>query len=200
MEWRTAKAPRVLIALLRSGWSIERQKGSHRILAKPGRPDFTFAFHDTEEIGRACSLASPNILGLRPIACNSRSPTPFNLQLHYCCHKMSTSPSAFCPVALLLTCRRRGPRYPGPTSALSANRRPRLRPMRRPPRDRCAPACEMEEGTRERDHTAFLGRQITALPGMEKACWLQRVSVLRAVRTLNGGHSNVYSKSLLEES
>jgi predicted RNA binding protein YcfA (HicA-like mRNA interferase family) len=66
MEWRTAKAPRVLKALLRSGWSIERQKGSHRILAKPGWPDFTFAFHDTEEIGPRMLSRIAKHTGLTP--------------------------------------------------------------------------------------------------------------------------------------
>ena len=51
MEWRAAKASQVLKALLRCGWLIKRQKGSHRILSKPGWPDVTFAFHDREEIG-----------------------------------------------------------------------------------------------------------------------------------------------------
>ena len=51
MEWRAAKASEVLRALLRSGWHIKRQKGSHRILSKGGWPDVTFAFHDREEIG-----------------------------------------------------------------------------------------------------------------------------------------------------
>ena len=46
-----AKARRVLAALLRSGWSIKRQSGSHRTLAKDGYPDFVFAFHDDEELG-----------------------------------------------------------------------------------------------------------------------------------------------------
>ena len=39
------------MALQHSGWRIKRQKGSHRILSKQGWPDFTFAFHDREEIG-----------------------------------------------------------------------------------------------------------------------------------------------------
>jgi predicted RNA binding protein YcfA (HicA-like mRNA interferase family) len=41
----------VLAALVRIGWSIKRQSGSHRVLERVGIPDFTFAFHDTEEIG-----------------------------------------------------------------------------------------------------------------------------------------------------
>jgi len=51
MKWRTVKASQVLKALLKLGWRIKRQRGSHRILGKEGYPDFTFAFHDREEIG-----------------------------------------------------------------------------------------------------------------------------------------------------
>ena len=51
MEWRAVKAKKVLSGLLSVGWSIKRQRGSHKILAKAGYPDFTFAFHDREEIG-----------------------------------------------------------------------------------------------------------------------------------------------------
>ena len=51
MEWPAAKARRVLGALLNLGWDIKRQKGSHRILGKSGWTDYTFAFHDREEIG-----------------------------------------------------------------------------------------------------------------------------------------------------
>ncbi len=51
MKWRAAKASHVLRSLLRIGWSIKRQRGSHRILSKAGWVDVTFAFHDREEIG-----------------------------------------------------------------------------------------------------------------------------------------------------
>jgi predicted RNA binding protein YcfA (HicA-like mRNA interferase family) len=50
-RWPAAKAPRVLAALLRIGWTVKRQSGSHRTLQRPGWPDFVFAFHDREEIG-----------------------------------------------------------------------------------------------------------------------------------------------------
>ena len=50
-RWPAAKASRVLAALLRTGWSIKRQSGSHRTLQRPGRPDYVFAFHDGDEIG-----------------------------------------------------------------------------------------------------------------------------------------------------
>jgi len=45
MNWGSAKAGRVLGALLRIGWSIKRQAGtSHRVLQRNGWPDFVFAF------------------------------------------------------------------------------------------------------------------------------------------------------------
>jgi predicted RNA binding protein YcfA (HicA-like mRNA interferase family) len=50
-RWPAAKAQRVLAALLRIGWTIKRQTGSHRTLQREGWPDFVFAFHDGDEIG-----------------------------------------------------------------------------------------------------------------------------------------------------
>ena len=50
-RWPAAKAQRVLAALLRIGWSVKRQSGSHRTLQRPGWSDFVFAFHDGDEIG-----------------------------------------------------------------------------------------------------------------------------------------------------
>ena len=50
-HWPSAKAQRVLAALLRIGWTIKRQSGSHRTLQRPGWPDYVFAFHDGEELG-----------------------------------------------------------------------------------------------------------------------------------------------------
>jgi predicted RNA binding protein YcfA (HicA-like mRNA interferase family) len=50
-RWPATKAKRVLAALLRIGWSIKRQTGSHRILERVGYPDYVFAFHDSDEIG-----------------------------------------------------------------------------------------------------------------------------------------------------
>lgn len=50
-QWPSAKAKRVLSALLRLGWEIKRQSGSHRTLSRPGYSDYVFAFHDGEEIG-----------------------------------------------------------------------------------------------------------------------------------------------------
>ena len=45
------KARRVLAALLRIGWTIKRQSGSHKTLVRDGWPDYVFAFHDDEEVG-----------------------------------------------------------------------------------------------------------------------------------------------------
>ena len=45
------KARRVLAALLRIGWQVKRQTGSHRTLAREGWLDMVFAFHDAEEVG-----------------------------------------------------------------------------------------------------------------------------------------------------
>ena len=49
--WPAAKARRVLAALLRIGWTIKREVGSHRTLARVGWPNCAFAFHDNDEIG-----------------------------------------------------------------------------------------------------------------------------------------------------
>ena len=51
-EWPSTRARQVLAALLRIGRTIKRQSGtSHRVLNRPGWPDYVFAFHDREEIG-----------------------------------------------------------------------------------------------------------------------------------------------------
>ena len=45
------KARRVLSALIRIGWSVKRQSGSHRTLTREGWENVTFAFNDNDEIG-----------------------------------------------------------------------------------------------------------------------------------------------------
>jgi predicted RNA binding protein YcfA (HicA-like mRNA interferase family) len=47
-QWPSAKAKRVLAALMKIGWTIKRQTGSHRTLSRPGWQDVIFAFHDGE--------------------------------------------------------------------------------------------------------------------------------------------------------
>jgi predicted RNA binding protein YcfA (HicA-like mRNA interferase family) len=50
-QWPSSKARRVLAALMKLGWNIKRQSGSHRTLQRDGWVDFVFAFHDADEIG-----------------------------------------------------------------------------------------------------------------------------------------------------
>ncbi len=66
MECRAVKAPRVQKALLKLGWQIKRQRGSHKILGKIGWPDFTFAFHEREEIGPRMLARIAKYTGLTP--------------------------------------------------------------------------------------------------------------------------------------
>ncbi len=66
MNWPSTKARRVLAALLRNGWSIKRQSGSHRTLERIGWPDFVFAFHDDEELGPRMLARISKKTGLRP--------------------------------------------------------------------------------------------------------------------------------------
>jgi predicted RNA binding protein YcfA (HicA-like mRNA interferase family) len=56
----------VLRALHRIGWTIKRQSGSHRTLARSGWPDYVFAFHDREEIGPRMLARIGKRTGLRP--------------------------------------------------------------------------------------------------------------------------------------
>jgi predicted RNA binding protein YcfA (HicA-like mRNA interferase family) len=64
--WPSTRARRVLAALLRIGWRIKRQDGSHRVLSRPGWSDFVFAFHDTEEIGPRMLARIAKCTGLQP--------------------------------------------------------------------------------------------------------------------------------------
>jgi len=59
-------AKRVFAALLRIGWRIKRQSGSHRTLSREGWPDFVFAFHDSEEIGPKMLARIARRTGLTP--------------------------------------------------------------------------------------------------------------------------------------
>jgi len=64
--WPSTRGRRVLAALLRIDWRIKRQDGSHRVLSRPGWPDFVFAFHDTEEIGPRMLVRIAKRTGLQP--------------------------------------------------------------------------------------------------------------------------------------
>ena len=61
-----SKARRVLAALLRIGWVIKRQSGSHRTLSRSGWPDVVFAFHDDEELGPVMLARIAKRTGLKP--------------------------------------------------------------------------------------------------------------------------------------
>lgn len=65
-EWRAIKTRRLLAVLLRIGWSVKRQTGSHKVLARPGWPDTVFAFHDNEEIGPRMLARLAKVTGLKP--------------------------------------------------------------------------------------------------------------------------------------
>ncbi len=60
------KGKRVLAALLKLGWVVKRQSGSHRTLSRENWPDVVFAFHDGEEIGPSMLSRIAKTTGLRP--------------------------------------------------------------------------------------------------------------------------------------
>jgi predicted RNA binding protein YcfA (HicA-like mRNA interferase family) len=64
--WPSTKARRVLNALIRIGWTVKRQSGSHRTLSRPNWADVVFAFHDDEEIGPGMLSRLARTTGLRP--------------------------------------------------------------------------------------------------------------------------------------
>ncbi len=65
-HWPSAKAKRVFAALLRIGWAVKRESGSHKTLQRSGWPDLVFAFHDKEEIGPRMLARIAKHTGLKP--------------------------------------------------------------------------------------------------------------------------------------
>jgi predicted RNA binding protein YcfA (HicA-like mRNA interferase family) len=65
-RWRAVKAARVRAALHRIGWQVKRERGSHAVLSREGWPDFTWAFHDREEIGPRMLARIHRRTGLTP--------------------------------------------------------------------------------------------------------------------------------------
>ena len=65
-QWPSAKAKRVLAALLKLGWQLKRQSGSHRTLSRESWSNFVFAFHDSEELGPRMLARIAKHTGLRP--------------------------------------------------------------------------------------------------------------------------------------
>ena len=65
-DWPSTKARRVLAALLKIGWQLKRQSGSHRTLRRANWDDFVFSFHDVEEIGPRMLAKIAKRTGLTP--------------------------------------------------------------------------------------------------------------------------------------
>jgi predicted RNA binding protein YcfA (HicA-like mRNA interferase family) len=65
-RWPAAKARKVFAGLIHIGWTIKRQSGSHRTLARAGWPDYVWAFHDGDEIGPKMLARITKHTGLRP--------------------------------------------------------------------------------------------------------------------------------------
>jgi predicted RNA binding protein YcfA (HicA-like mRNA interferase family) len=65
-SWPSLKARALLQALLRFGWRVKRQSGSHRTLERAGWSDYTFAFHDGEEVGSRMVARVAKHTGLAP--------------------------------------------------------------------------------------------------------------------------------------
>jgi predicted RNA binding protein YcfA (HicA-like mRNA interferase family) len=65
-QWPSVKAKKLLKALLKIGWRVKRQSGSHRTLERDGWPDYVFAFHDSEEVGPRMLARVAKHTGLRP--------------------------------------------------------------------------------------------------------------------------------------
>jgi len=65
-HWPSVKARKAFLALLRIGWKVKRQSGSHKTLSRINWPDFVFAFHDNEEIGPRMLARISKHTGLKP--------------------------------------------------------------------------------------------------------------------------------------
>ena len=65
-QWSSSKARKVLAALFRIGWSVKRQVGSHQVLEREGWEDYTFAFHDGDEVGSRMLARIAKKTGLEP--------------------------------------------------------------------------------------------------------------------------------------
>jgi predicted RNA binding protein YcfA (HicA-like mRNA interferase family) len=65
-KWSSVKAKAVLAALMRLGWRVKRQTGSHKILERNGYPNYIFAFADNDEIGPRMLARIAKSTGLKP--------------------------------------------------------------------------------------------------------------------------------------
>lgn len=61
-----AEVPQLPGALLRTGWRIKLESGSHKTLSRDGWPDVVFAFYNGEEIGPRMLARLAKHTGLKP--------------------------------------------------------------------------------------------------------------------------------------
>ncbi|MBZ5572069.1 MAG: type II toxin-antitoxin system HicA family toxin [Acidobacteriia bacterium] len=65
-HWPSTRARLVHKALIKIGWTLVSQRGSHQKLRRSGFPDYTWAFHDREEIGPKMLARIAKHTGLTP--------------------------------------------------------------------------------------------------------------------------------------
>jgi predicted RNA binding protein YcfA (HicA-like mRNA interferase family) len=67
-NWPSSKANRVYQALLRIGWTPKpgKKASSHVQLQRPGYPEYTWAWHDSDEIGPVALKKIAKYTGLKP--------------------------------------------------------------------------------------------------------------------------------------
>jgi len=67
-QWPSSKAKKVYKALLKIGWTEHHiiKGSSHQQLTRPGYPNFTWAFHDSDEIGPKMLARIAKHTGLTP--------------------------------------------------------------------------------------------------------------------------------------
>jgi predicted RNA binding protein YcfA (HicA-like mRNA interferase family) len=65
-NWPSSKAKKVLKALLKIGFTVKSQSGSHIQLVHPTRGDYTFSSHESEEIGPVMLSKIGKKTGLKP--------------------------------------------------------------------------------------------------------------------------------------
>jgi predicted RNA binding protein YcfA (HicA-like mRNA interferase family) len=65
-QWQSVKAKQLLAALLRIGWTVAWQRGFHRRLKRAGWANYTFKFHDADEVGPGLLAQIAKKTGLKP--------------------------------------------------------------------------------------------------------------------------------------
>jgi predicted RNA binding protein YcfA (HicA-like mRNA interferase family) len=65
-RWSSVKARQLLAALIRIGWEVAWQNGSHKRLKRASWANYTFSFHDKDEIGPSLLAQIAKKTGLRP--------------------------------------------------------------------------------------------------------------------------------------